>query len=80
MNAFHAISKKIPIEGMELINFYRFLNLDEYSCWQHVTKSLGSIIKVQNLGHNLYMVETNNCNIVYVWQVVKKIPKECLAR
>ncbi len=80
MNAFHAISKKVPVEGMELIDFYRFLNLGEYSCWEYVAKPLGKIIKVQDLGHNLYMVETNNCNVFYVWQVVKKIPKECLTK
>lgn len=80
MNVFHAISKKIPEEGMELVNFYRFLTLGEHSCWQCVTKNLGSIVNVQNLGHNLYMVETNNCNIYYVWQVVKRFPKECLEK
>lgn len=80
MNAFHAISKKVPVEGMELIDFYRFLNLEGYSCWQHISKSLGTIIRVQDLGHNLYVIETQNDHVCYVWQVVKRIPKECLTK
>ena len=78
MNAFHAISKKIPVEGMELIDFHRFLNLDGLSCWQHITKSVGKIAHVKDIGHNLYLVQTDNCNVFYVWEVRKTIPKECL--
>lgn len=78
MNTFHAISKKIPVEGMDLINFYRYINLSVGPFWHYEASSLGTITKVQDLGHNLFMVETNNHHVFYVWQVVKNIPKKCL--